>query len=383
MSTTLRPHRSRPARVRSATMPDDARLTLARVDALPVSPADDRAVWRWLLACAVAVALAVAVGGITRLTESGLSITEWKPVSGILPPLSAAQWSDAYARYLAIPEAQTVHQGITIAEFKGLFWWEWTHRMLARGVGLVLAVPFFVLLLRRQIRPDMRLRLMNLPLLAALQGVMGWYMVQSGLAGRTSVSPYRLVAHLAIALVIFAIAIWSAAEVSRRQSSRDAVPAVPRYLLPSLAALVCLTILSGGFVAGLDAGRIFNTFPLMEGRLIPVGYQALDGWRNAFENPVAAQLHHRFLAIGTTVLVLVTCVVAFARSWPQPLQEGLLVAAAVVLAQLALGIGTLLLAVPIPMAVLHQLTALVLLAVLLVISQRATTHPDSKPRENI
>jgi cytochrome c oxidase assembly protein subunit 15 len=151
----------------------------------------------------LAVTLAVAVGGITRLTESGLSITQWKPLSGVLPPLRGAEWAEAYRRYLATPEAQTVHQGITMSAFKGLYWWEWTHRMLARGVGLVLAIPFFVLLMRRQIRPGMRLRLANLPLLAAMQGGMGWYMVQSGLSGRSSVSPYRLVAHLAIALVIF------------------------------------------------------------------------------------------------------------------------------------------------------------------------------------
>src|SRR5574338_1614764 len=170
MSTTLRPTRSRPSRAPRTRGNETAGVTLAAVDVAPVSAAADRAVVRWLLASAIAVVLAVAVGGITRLTESGLSITEWRPVSGVLPPLSASQWDEAYARYLAIPEAQTVHRGITLASFQKLFWWEWTHRLLARGVGIVLAVPFFVLLLRRRIRPGIRLRLMNLPLLAALQG---------------------------------------------------------------------------------------------------------------------------------------------------------------------------------------------------------------------
>ena len=215
MSTTLRPTRPRPTRKQRRAEASGQSVTLAAVvnDAAPVSPIADRAVMRWLLASALAVALAVAVGGITRLTESGLSITQWKPVSGVLPPVSASEWNEAYARYLAIPEAQTVHRGITLDSFKALYWWEWTHRMLARCVGLVLAAPFFVLLLRRRIRPGMRLRLMNLPLLAALQGGMGWYMVQSGLSGRTGVSPYRLVAHLAVALVIFAIATWTASEL--------------------------------------------------------------------------------------------------------------------------------------------------------------------------
>ena len=215
MSTTVRPTRTPPARTRPRTTATEAaRMTLVASDAAPVSPDSDRAVFRWLIACAIAVAIAGAVGGLTRLTGSGLSITEWKPVSGILPPLTASSWHDAYARYLAVPHAQTVHLGITLDAFQSMFWWEWTHRMLARAVGLVLTVPFFVLLLRRRIRPGMRLRLMNLPLLAALQGVVGWYMVQSGLAGQASVSPLRLAAHLTIALVILAIAVWSAAELS-------------------------------------------------------------------------------------------------------------------------------------------------------------------------
>jgi cytochrome c oxidase assembly protein subunit 15 len=153
--------RPRPA----GPLPTDHHRTRAERDESPVNAASDRAVARWLMTCAVAVAVAVAIGGITRLTESGLSITEWRPVSGVLPPLTSADWADAYQRYLAIPEAQTVHRGITLHEFKGLFWWEWVHRMLARGVGLVLAVPFFVLLMRRQIRRGCD-RLANIPLLA-------------------------------------------------------------------------------------------------------------------------------------------------------------------------------------------------------------------------
>ena len=375
MSTTIRPTRPRAARARRRAEPasEGARLALVASDLDPVSFASDSAVVRWLLACALAVTLAVAVGGITRLTESGLSITEWKPVSGVLPPLSATEWNEAYARYLAIPEAQTVHRGITLTSFQKLFWWEWTHRMLARVVGLVLAVPFFLLLLRRQIRPGMRLRLMNLPLLAALQGGMGWYMVQSGLSGRTGVSPYRLVAHLAVALVIFAIAVWTASELlgpTEREDSSGGVR-VAVIAAPVLAVFAFLTMLSGGFVAGLDAGRIFNTFPLMEGRLIPAGYDTIAGWRNVFENPIAAQLHHRCLAVVTTLLVWGACVFSMVRSWPRNTRRGLIVASSIAACQVALGIATLLLSVPISLAVLHQVTALALLATLLIVAQRS------------
>lgn len=375
MPTTLRPSRTKPpAAKRNAGSGDPGTpVALIAVDSAAVPERADRAVQRWLVACALAVVLAVAAGGITRLTGSGLSITEWKPVSGVLPPLSDAEWTNAYERYLAVPEAQTVHRGITVDEFRRLFWWEWTHRLVARAVGLLLALPFFVLLLRRRIRPDMRLRLMNLPLLAALQGGMGWYMVQSGLSGRTSVSPYRLVAHLGVALVIFAIAVWTASELARqpRRSSGTTRSQRGRSVVPILlAALVFVTILSGGFVAGLGAGRIFNTFPLMDGRLVPPGYSAIEGWRNAFENPIAVQFHHRLLAIGTVMLVWSASIVAWARAWPRALQQGLALTSGVAAAQAALGILTLLLAVPVVAAVVHQVVALILLASLLVIAQR-------------
>ena len=161
------------------------------------------------MACVIAVVLAVVVGGITRLSESGLSITEWKPVSGVLPPMTSAAWDTAYQDFLRIPQAQTVHRGITVAGFKLIYWWEWFHRLLARGVGLVFAVPYIVLLARRRIPDGYRVRLAALPVLTLGQGVLGWYMVQSGLAVRSSVSAYRLTAHLALALEILVVAMWT------------------------------------------------------------------------------------------------------------------------------------------------------------------------------
>lgn len=339
--------------------------------------AADRAVVRWLVATALAVVAAIAIGGITRLTESGLSITEWKPVSGVLPPLTSADWSEAYQKYLQIPEAQTVHQGITLDQFKGLFWWEWAHRLIARGVGFVIAVPFFVLLLRRRIRPGLRLRLANLPLLTALQGGMGWYMVQSGLTDRTDVSAYRLVAHLGLALVIFAIAVWTASALGRSaRHPGDEHAAHPasrgqRTAVDALLALTLVTILSGGFVAGLDAGHIFNTFPLMGGRVVPPGYGEIAGWRNLFENPIAVQFHHRLLAVVTACAAWAIWGAAARAAWAPRLRQRLRLAGIAALIQLALGITTLLLAVPISIAVAHQLGAVALFTAALLAAAEA------------
>ena len=343
----------------------------------------DRSVCVWLIAGAMAVVAAIAIGGITRLTESGLSITGWRPIAGILPPRDATAWNDAYTRYLAIPEAQTVHQGITLAAFKQLFWWEWVHRLLARGVGLVLTLPYFVLLLQGKIRPSLRVRLANLPLLAALQGAMGWYMVRSGLAGRNSVSPYRLVAHLSLALVVFVLAVWTAASLSR-DVERRLTGRVQRHtslqsqvVTVGLAFLALVTILSGGFVAGLDAGRVFNTFPLMEGRLIPPGYSAIEGWRNAFENPIAAQLHHRALALLTACAVWSAWAFSERRGMQAAVRRWMRLAALAALAQVVLGIATLLLAVPVYLGVAHQIGAVILFTTLLLGATAALDMPLS------
>ncbi|MEQ1689700.1 MAG: COX15/CtaA family protein [Gemmatimonas sp.] len=332
----------------------------------------DTRVRRWLLISAAAVVLAVAIGGITRLTESGLSITEWRPVSGILPPMSNAEWNEAYAGYLAIPEARTVHRGITLNQFQALFWWEWVHRLLARLVGLVLAVPYFWLLARGQIRPAHRGRLLLLPILAAAQGVLGWYMVKSGLEIRTDVSPYRLTAHLGMALIIYIVCVWTALELGGRASTPHRTPHALRQWIVVGLVLTITTVLSGGFVAGLDAGKIFNTFPLMGGQVVPTGYLVPDaGWRNAFENPVAAQFHHRVLALTTATLLLVLTAVARRASVHPRLQQATNAVGFMVLLQLTLGIITLLLGVPIVVGVLHQVTALAVLTSLLVATHRA------------
>ena len=337
-----------------------------------MSATSDLRVRRWLVASAGAVVLAVAIGGITRLTESGLSITEWRPVSGILPPLSSAEWNEAYQRYLKIPEARTVHRGITLAEFQTLFWWEWVHRLLARLVGLVLAVPYFVLLARGHLRPAHRGRLLLLPVLAAAQGALGWYMVKSGLEVRVDVSPYRLTAHLGMALAIYVVCVWTALELGPLRSGPGRTSRFLRIGVLAAVGLTIVTLLSGGFVAGLDAGLVYNTFPLMGGQIVPPGYLLPGiGWRNAFENPAAAQFHHRVLALGTATLLLILAAAARRPEVPAPLRRATLAAGLAVLLQAGLGIATLLLGVPIALGVLHQVTGLAVLTAVLVAAHRA------------
>lgn len=332
-----------------------------------------RTLRRWLLACIVAVFVAVAVGGITRLTESGLSITEWKPVSGVFPPMTPEAWDAAYQEFLRIPQAQTVHLGITLDGFKLIYWWEWIHRLLARGVGLVLAIPYLFFLLRGRIPPEYRLRLAALPVLTLGQGVLGWYMVQSGLVERSSVSAYRLTAHLALALAILAVTVWTYAQLSpRNDPGRARAPRAWRVALIASTALVALTILSGGFVAGLRAGKIFNTFPRMGGAVVPPGYAQHAGWwTNAFENPVAAQFHHRVLAIATGLAATALLVAAMRSSLHDRTRRAVMALGGVAIVQVGLGIATLLLAVPITLGVVHQFVGVLALTVALIATQRA------------
>jgi cytochrome c oxidase assembly protein subunit 15 len=328
------------------------------------SPRSVRSLRLWLIATAVSVVLTLVVGGATRLTESGLSITEWKPVTGVFPPMTSAAWRAAYQQYQQIPEAQTVHAGITLSQFKALYWWEWAHRVAGRLVGLVVLIPFLWFWRRGAIRRELFPRLATLPLLVGAQGALGWYMVSSGLAARTSVSPYRLVAHLLLALLIFAVAVWSAASLGRAVRHDHASRSV-RQTVWALTAVAVVTIMSGGFVAGLDAGRIFNEFPLMGGSVIPAGYNAESGIRNWFENPIAAQFNHRLLAVLLALSIWIAWIVA-EGGWPGPMRRWMRLTAVVALVQAALGITTLLLGAPVLVAMLHQLGAVALLTVLLI-----------------
>ena len=331
-----------------------------------MSTSSHRAVATWLyLWCAMLVGL-VVIGGVTRLTESGLSITEWKPVTGVLPPLSHLAWEEEFTKYQQIPEYREKNAGMTLGDFQKIFFWEYLHRLWARLLGLAFAVPLVWFVATRRIDAPLARRLTLILVLVGAQGALGWYMVRSGLVDRVDVSQYRLAAHLGLALGIYALALWTAAGLSRGPGT----PGDPRVARPAalFAGYVFCTILAGAFVAGLDAGHAWNTFPLMGGSLIPAGYgQLTPAWRNAFDNPAAVQFHHRWLGIGALLGALVLALRTRGSAVVAVRREGrnVLGAAGV---QVALGLATLLLAVPIPLAALHQLGAVVLLTAALLLA---------------
>lgn len=326
--------------------------------------APDRAVGLWLLACCAMVLAMAVIGAITRLTESGLSIMEWAPLSGALPPLSEAEWERLFALYRQIPEYSQVNAWMDLEAFKTIFWWEYVHRLWGRLIGVVFAVPLAWFWLRGRIGRDLGRKLLVAFALGAAQGLLGWFMVASGFAERTDVSQYRLIAHLLLALVIYAYLLWLALAVlwPRPEYSDDpAAPALRRALL-GLLALVTLTVASGGFVAGLNAGLTYNTFPLMDGELIPRGYALLSPWiANLFENVTAVQFNHRLLAVVTVTAALGLWLWSLSRDLASPAQLGFAALAILALIQLALGITTLLLVVPVALGAAHQAGAILVL----------------------
>jgi cytochrome c oxidase assembly protein subunit 15 len=316
----------------------------------------------WLFCCCGLIFLMVVVGGITRLTQSGLSITEWQPLSGVVPPLSNAQWAAEFARYKEIPQYRLVDYGMTLSHFKTIFWWEYGHRFLGRLIGVAFAVPFVYFLIRRRLSRRLILPLGLVLLLGFAQGGLGWYMVESGLVHRVSVSQYRLVAHLALALLIYGMILWIALGLVRSPDPVAGRFSNWRRAAEAAILLVSATIAAGGFTAGLHAGLVYNTFPLMDGSLVPRGYGALEPfWRNWFDNVAAVQFDHRALAVATVLFVLGLGVIGLRAALPAAARPALLALVAVVLLQAALGISTLLLVVPVPLAAAHQAGALLLL----------------------
>jgi heme a synthase len=316
----------------------------------------DRRVAFWLLTCCCLVYAMVVVGGVTRLTGSGLSMTDWRPVTGIVPPLSDADWQDEFERYRMSPEFRHVNSHMDVQLFKEIFWLEYLHRLLGRLIGIVFLVPFLVFAWRGDIRRRDWPLYLSMFLLGGLQGLLGWFMVKSGLVDRPSVSQYRLTAHLVAALAIFGFMFWVALSLLNPRSGKLRHPWFSRAI--ALTTLIATTIISGGFVAGLKAGKLFNTFPKMGEDWLPAGAIALrPGWRNLFENPILVQFDHRVLAISTLIGVLVT-VFALGRQPAKPRTHrarGLLLLA--VAMQVTLGILTLLAHVPIVLAAAHQAVA--------------------------
>jgi heme a synthase len=346
----------------------------------PAAVLERRRAGRWLAAWAAMVFLIFPIGAATRLTESGLSLTEWKPVSGVVPPLTDAQWQTEFAKYQQIPEYQQLNRGMTLGEFKRIFLWEFVHRFWARLVGLALLGGLVVFLARRQLEPHIRRRMGGLLLLTGLQGALGWYMVKSGLSLRTDVSQYRLAAHLSLALLVYVVGVWTAADLLRGEPEAQPGTSGVHRGAAALAGLTFLTAVAGAFVAGLDAGKAYNTFPLMGGRIVPDGYlQLTPWWRNLFEHVPTVQFNHRLLGVATVVVALWLWWSARRAPVPETAVRLAGMAGLVALLQTGLGITTLLLAVPIPVAVLHQAgaVALLTLAILLMHSLRPILVRDA------
>ena len=326
----------------------------------------------WLLVCCATVFAMVVLGGVTRLTGSGLSMVEWEPIIGVLPPFTDAQWQESFDQYRQYPEYRLKNTDMDVDGFKSIFWLEYWHRVLGRAIGVLFAIPFFVFLFRGYIERPLLPKLIGLFVLGGLQGLMGWYMVKSGLVDNPHVSQYRLTAHLLLAFLIFAGMFWIALDLLRAPAGALLSKSRSGGVIALWAiAFVLLTIASGGFVAGLRAGFTFNTFPLMNGQWIPDGILVLEPvWRNAFENIVTVQFNHRVLALTLGALLIGYSVHLLRTSHhTQVRSAGALLLAAVVL-QLALGISTLLLVVPIPLAAAHQGGAVLLLAATLNLAHR-------------
>ncbi|EJW21803.1 hypothetical protein IMCC14465_01970 [alpha proteobacterium IMCC14465] len=322
---------------------------------------ESRLVGIWLLSVAALIILMVIVGGLTRLTDSGLSITEWRPVTGALPPLSQADWLSEFDKYKAIPEYQLVNKGFSLEEFKYIYWWEWAHRQLGRVIGLVYFFPFVFFLMRGFIARQHILPLTGIFFLGGLQGFMGWYMVQSGLTDRVDVSQYRLAMHLGLALIIFCLIFWQALRLLQ-PAQAAAVRSRQIYFGYFLIFMVFMQSLLGALVAGLNAGKTYTDWPFMDGDLIPSGLVDMQPvMDNFFENHLTVQFDHRIGAYLLLVLVIAHFWSQVKTGAPTRMTAGLLMLG--VIGQAVLGIITLMLAVPMHLGALHQLGAVFVLAI--------------------
>ena len=329
-----------------------------------------RAVAWWLLGLAGLVLAMVVLGGVTRLHHAGLSMVDWRPLVGALPPIGEEAWQALFADYRRFPEYRAINLGMTLAEFKGIFWLEYAHRLLGRVVGVAFLLPFLWFLVRRAFDGPLAAKVLAVGILGGLQGLLGWYMVQSGLVDRPDVSPYRLAAHLGLAVLIYGCLLWLALGLLMAGSGEGERPRRAgrcRGALWGAVALVFLTILSGAFVAGNDAGLAYNTFPLMAGAIVPPDIFLIEpAWRNFFETVPLVQLDHRLLAMLTALVVLL--IWAAALRWPPgaPVGTALHGAAAAVLVQFVLGVATLLAFVPVPLGAAHQAGAMAVFTAALV-----------------
>jgi cytochrome c oxidase assembly protein subunit 15 len=329
-----------------------------------ISAGNNRKVALWLLILCALVFAMIVLGGVTRLSGSGLSIVDWQPIIGILPPLSQEDWRQAFEMYQQSPEFEKVNSHMTVDDFRGIFWLEYLHRLLGRLIGLAFLIPFAYFVWRGYIQKRELPKYGLMFVLGGLQGVLGWYMVKSGLVDNPRVSQYRLTAHLIAAIAIYAYMLWIALSLLRPSSHARPHPWFSRTLL--LAVLILITIISGGFVAGLDAGLIYNTFPKMGNYWIPPDVTALSPlWLNSFENMAAVQFNHRVLASTTFIVIVLYWWFVRKRDLPVRVRPGVNALLHTAVLQVALGISALLLMVPLVLAAAHQAVAVLLFTVVL------------------
>jgi cytochrome c oxidase assembly protein subunit 15 len=325
----------------------------------------------WLFAVAVLVFAMVILGGTTRLTNSGLSITQWKPIRGVLPPLSPADWASEFQNYQRIPQYRVLNNGMSLQAFKGIYWWEWAHRLLGRIVGVAFALPFVIFLFLRKIPQGLVWRCWVLLALGGLQGLVGWWMVSSGLADRVEVAPERLTVHLGLALVVFCLLVWTGLDALYGPARPIARPRWP-LISALLAGAVFAQILLGGLVAGNRAGLVYNDWPLMNGRLFPGDYWQGSFWHSALHSLGAVQLHHRLGAYVLFAAAWTTAALARRSPWlPEAARTLALALALLVTVQAGLGVTTLMMGDPFALAVAHQAFAALVLAVAVTFAWRA------------
>lgn len=322
----------------------------------------------WLFCLCGFIALVVLVGGMTRLTDSGLSITEWKPVTGVLPPLNAQDWQQEFLKYQAIPEYRLMNDGMSLPQFKMLYWWEWGHRLLARMAGVIFLVPFIWFWVKHKLPPGSLREFFLLLALGAAQGALGWYMVKSGLTNRVDVSQYRLAAHLGLAFLVYGYALWLGLSYWRDQQDREDYPKALAFLSMALCGAIFIQVLLGALMAGLDAGLTYNEWPRMDGYWAPPGLLRLQpAHLNIFENITLVQFNHRWW--GAVVLVLGAALYWRGRA-VDGVRSGAGVVLAILVAQFALGIWTLLTVAPMALSAAHQMGGLLSFTAALAVAHR-------------
>lgn len=333
----------------------------------------DTAIRWWLYCLCALIFVMILVGGATRLTDSGLSITEWKPILGIIPPLTHEHWLEALENYRQIPEYQLINKGMSLSEFQFIYWWEWSHRFLGRMIGFAFLLPFLFFWLTGRIRKGLTPKLLLMFVLGGLQGALGWYMVASGLTERVDVSQYRLAAHLGVAVLIFAYILWVALGLRVRAVQADRPGQGITLSAKCLSVLIFFQIILGAFVAGIDAGLASDSWPLMNGSFVPEGLGTLQPWyENLFENPLTVQFDHRMVGYAVVIWAVLHAAIVMRNSRPGmiPTTAGLIAAAA--LAQMGLGIWTVVAQVPLSAALMHQGGAILLFALALIHLHRLT-----------